>query len=150
MTLKKCCDKSLNVEILKYLRKSREINWSKFRYRTVSWSVHLIKNMAEKHCSKCENQLKVDDKYCVICGAAHTRTFRLKQLLSIYWEKRNNTKELPFSNLAKLIAAKTNYTRTIIEFLNLSRERNSASEIKRLAIDDKQASHYQNFCGLED
>ena len=150
MTLKTCCDKSLNVEIVKYLTKSREINWSKFRYPTISWSVHLIKNMTEKYCSKCGNQLKVDDKYCVKCGAAHTRTFRLKQLLSIYWEKRNNTRELPFSNPAKLIAAKTKYPRTIIEFLNLSRERNSASEIKRLAIHDKQASHYQNFCGLED
>ena len=26
--------------------------------------------MAEKHCSKCENQLKVDNKHCVKCGAA--------------------------------------------------------------------------------
>ena len=25
--------------------------------------------MAEKYCSKCGNQLKVDDKYCVKCGA---------------------------------------------------------------------------------
>ena len=84
--------------------------------------------MAEKYCSKCGNQLKVDDKYCLKCRAAqqllqkkivveeykNVQTPSTDHVLSIHSEKRSNTKELPFSNLNKLIAAKTDYRSEVV------------------------------------
>ena len=82
--------------------------------------------MAEKYCSKCGNQLKVDDKYCVKCGAAQqllqqkivaeeyknaqTPSNEARSLCS--FREKKQYERASFSNrLNKLTSAKTDYRR---------------------------------------
>ena len=79
--------------------------------------------MAEKYCSKCGNQLKVDDKYCVKGGAAQqllqqklvVDEYKNVQISSTEAASLNSFREKkPYERTSLFKAAKTDYRREVV------------------------------------